>query len=349
MAKRISIISLIFILVASFIIALLVKGLAVADPQMITSPPVLAISGISATATATPFQPVGLTSTSWIKPAAPTTPTVTPTAAPTPPLPTETALPLPPGKVNFLILGTDQRSDPGFRTDVIMFVSIDTGSRTVSVISFPRDLYVIIPGWTQNRINTAFSMGGFNTLASTFQYNFRIRPQYYFLTNFQGFSDIIDDLNGIMVTAAAPLTDKCDLPQAHYGYCTVQPGKVIMDGKTALWYVRSRHSTSDFDRTRRAQEVLFAVFTRMMKFDAITRIPELYAKYSTSVETNMGIADMLPLLPIASEAVRDPTRIRRYSVTPQMAYDFITGDGAMVLMPNFPAISAMLYEAMDGR
>ncbi len=347
MAKRISLLTLIFILVCSVIIALFFNGPAAADLQMVANARVLATVNPHATPTATPFQPIGPTSTPWY--IAPDMPAALPAVIPTLRLPTPTALPLPPGKVNFLILGTDQRSDPGFRTDVIMFVSIDTGSRTVSVISFPRDLYVTIPGWTQQRINTAFSAGGFSTLAYTFQYNFQIRPQYYFLTNFQGFSDLIDGLNGIMVNAAAPLTDKCDLPQNHYGYCTINPGKVVMDGKTALWYVRSRHSTSDFDRTRRAQEVLFAVFTRMMKFDAVTRLPDLYAKYSTSVETNMSITDMLPLLPIAGEVVRDPTRIRRYSVTPQMASDFRTSDGAMVLLPNYQAISAMIYEAMNGQ
>ncbi len=341
MLKRAALLILVYLvsLETTFGILFLFNGSAAAQPQMEEISQQLVTIDPHATTTPTPFQPIGPTSS----------PTITPTPTLPPATETPTAYPLPPGRVNFLLLGTDQRSDPGFRTDVIIFVSIDTGQRTVSVISFPRDLYVTIPGWTQQRINTAFAHGGFSTMANTFQYNFHIQPQYYFLTNFRVFSEMIDSLNGISVNASAPLTDKCDLPQAEYGYCTVDPGATVMDGRTALWYVRSRHSTSDFDRTRRAQEVLYAVFTRMMKFDAATHLPELYEQYQGGVETNMGISDMLPLLPLASEILQDPSRIRRYSVTPNMVSDFITSGGAMVLLPNYPAISSMIHQALDGQ
>ncbi len=313
-----------------------------AQPQAVAQvdAPPFATLDPHATATPTPFQPPGPTRT---PPATPTPLPPTPTFTPTLP-----DYPMPEGRVNILLLGTDQRADAGFRTDVIMLVSIDARQGSVSVISFPRDLYVNIPGWGQNRINTAFAHGGFPGIASTFQANFNVQPQYYFLTNMHVIVEMIDSLNGITVNASESLTDKCDLPQASYGYCTVEPGAVRMDGPTALWYVRSRKSSSDFDRTRRAQEVLYGVFTRMMKFDAATHLPELYEQYQSSVETNMALTDMLPLLPAARQILQDPSRIRRYSVTPSMVSNYVTSGGAMVLLPNYTAIYGMIGEALSG-
>lgn len=306
----------------------------------------------NSTATATPFQPIGPTLTPTIT----LTPTPTPTATPTE-TPVPTASPtfnIPEeslhGIVNILLLGSDSRpNEGGFRTDVIMFISIDKSKEQISVISFPRDLYVTIPGWTTQRINTAFAHGGFSLMAETFQYNFGVRPQYYILTNFQGFKGIIDSLGGINVNVSAPLSDACDLHQAVKGRCTINPGVVTMDGDTALWYVRSRHSTSDFDRMRRAQEVIYGLFNRFMHIDAVRHLPEFYEAYKNSVQTNMSVMDLLPILPTASKVASDPSRVHRYTVTPAMVSDYIAPGGAMVLLPNLYAINAMINEAINGQ
>src|SRR5512145_1810740 len=138
-------------------------------------------------ATATPFQPIPLTPT--VAPPPTATPEPEPTAAPTEePANAETGE----GIVNLLLLGSDARPGGGFRTDVMMLVSINRSNASVSVVSFPRDLYVTIPGWMTNRLNTAFGVGGFDLMAATFEYNFGVRPSYYVMTNFDGFKSIID-------------------------------------------------------------------------------------------------------------------------------------------------------------
>ncbi len=298
------------------------------------------------TATATPFQPVGPTSTPL------------PTATPTP-LPTDTSVPTPSeptaihisqqqaeGTINFLVMGSDFRPSSGFRTDVIVLVSVHTREGTVSAVSFPRDLYVTIPGWMEQRINTAFPHGGFSMMADTLQYNFGVRPDFYVLTNFQGFTGIIDNLGGVNVNIDKYLMDKCDLPQQVNTYCEVYPGTMNMDGATALWYVRSRHSSSDFDRLRRAQEVLFGVFQKLMSLDVVSRLPDLYNSYQQSVETNMRVDDIAPLLSIATQIYRDPSRIRRFAIGPGQVYPYVTAGGAQVLLPNYEAIRQIIIEAV---
>ena len=111
-------------------------------------------------------------------------------------------LPQPKGQINILLLGSDQRrGSGGFRTDVVLLVTINPADNSINITSFPRDLYVNIPGYSQNRINTAHARGGFETMANTFEYNFGVRPDYYALINFWSFVDVVNSLGGIDVYA----------------------------------------------------------------------------------------------------------------------------------------------------
>lgn len=300
----------------------------------------------NSTATPTPFQPVGPTSTPL--PTATPLPTNTPEPPPPPAEPTAFVVrqSQAEGTVNILLMGSDFRPSSGFRTDVMILVSIHPDEGTVSAVSFPRDLYVTIPGWMEQRLNTAFPHGGFSMMADTLQYNFGVRPDYYILTNFQGFTGIIDNLGGITVNIEKDLTDKCDLPQQVNTYCTVYPGPMQMDGATALWYVRSRYSSSDFDRTRRAQEVVLGIFKKLMSLDAVSRMPELFETYRQNVETNLTIDAIAPLLPVATLTFSDPDRIRRYAIGPGQVYPYVTAGGAQVLLPNYGAITQIIKEAV---
>jgi polyisoprenyl-teichoic acid--peptidoglycan teichoic acid transferase len=317
---------------------------------------VLVTSDPNATPTATPFQPIfqSITSFPTLEPTnllSPSETTLPPTA--TLPAPTEISaantLEVNPinNQVNILLLGSDLRPDDyGFRTDVIMWVSLNPSQGTVSIISFPRDLWVYIPDWGYQRINTA-QVYGFSTTQQTFQYNFGITPDHYVLTNFSGFKTIIDTLGGVDVNVAETLTDECNLPEAiATGTCTVNPGIVHMDGAKALWYVRSRYSTSDVDRTRRAQEVILATFQRLMSLNAISKADELYAQIKDSVETDLSFTDLLSMVPLALQ-LTDTSKIKRYYIGYGQVYDWTTSDGAMVLVPIQSACEAVIQEALN--
>lgn len=255
----------------------------------------------------------------------------------------------PKGTVNILILGSDWRAGRGFRTDVIMLLSLNASKGTATLTSFPRDLYVSIPGVGMERINTAQEYGGFALTQATFQYNFGFTPDYYIMTNFNGFIGIIDTLGGINVSVSTPLYDQCSLPQQDgQGYCTINAGTNWMDGKTALWYVRSRHSTSDFDRTRRAQEVITGVFQKIMSLNAINRVPELYSMFSSSVETNIQASTILSLMPLATKIVSNPSMVQRFAIGPAQVSNYIVpGSGAMVLLPNQAAVMEIINQALN--
>jgi len=330
--------------------------------------PVIVVAAVNATPTPTPFQPV------------PPTPTYIPTEFPTPiPVPTDTPsappppeivegqsktwadypgptiwpdiaipapvgiLPQPAGQMNILVLGSDQRPDEGgFRTDAMVLVTMNPSQGIVNMTSFPRDYYAYIPGWTVQRLNTAFVYGGFSLTQMTFEYNFGVRPEHYVMIGMNAFKEVVDSLDGVDVQVGQTLTDWRD----HYGYYTVTAGNEHMDGETALWYARSRYSTNDIVRNRRQQEVLEAIFHKLLSLDAVNRAPELYQAYVHNVTTDLSLDDIRPLLPLAAQ-LGDSSRIHRYAIGSGQVYDWINFSGAQVLMPIREAVIAVMRQALN--
>jgi LCP family protein required for cell wall assembly len=279
--------------------------------------------------------------------AGPTQADIVPTLGPTP-----SAKPAlgryPDGQVRIMVLGSDARPGGGYRTDIIMMVSINAKYGTATVLSIPRDLWVDQPGWGTNRINTAMELGGFSLLANTLESNFGFRPNHYIMTTFTGFTSIIDSLGGVSVVASKTLSDTCKFPQGVRGVCTIAAGSTTkMNGAFALWYVRSRHSSSDFDRERRSQEVIQAVFSKLMSLNAVSRIPELFKAYNANVQTDLSVGDVLSLAPAAPGLMSDLSKIRRFSIDPSDVSNYIVpGSGAQVLLPNMAAINQKVMQAV---
>ena len=118
-----------------------------------------------------------------------------------------------------------------------------------------------------------------------------------------------------------------------------------MDGETALWYVRSRNTSNDFDRTRRQQEVLQGLFANLMSINSVANDPEIFNTYRNSVETNISLDVILSLITITPH-LNEPGRINRYFIGPAETSNFITETGAMVLLPNELAIQAIIQQAI---
>ncbi len=314
-------------------------------PPLVTADPL-------ATPTGTPFSPLQPTAT---QPAATPTPLPSPTPAnpwgefpgPTDPSAIEIPPPMPrvplhEGTINVLLLGSDQRpNSAGHRTDTMIVVSLDPSAGTATLISFPRDLYVYIPGWRVDRINVADGRGGPELAMMTILYNFGIPIHYWARMNYLTFVNAIDTLGGIEVQVTGYLNDECG--GTYYEY---SPGTYYMDGWTAMCYVRMRKRSSDFDRLRRQQEVLRAIFSKVLSIQGLARLPQLYSQFKGMVETNMPVEAMLPIVPLAARIGADPARIRQFSVTPSMTTAWrVPYSGAAVLLPKREAIQAMLSEA----
>ena len=245
----------------------------------------------------------------------------------------------------YMILGSDFRPESGYRTDVLMLVAVDSLSGKVSLVSFPRDLWVTIPGYFEERINAVMQVGGFQLLANTMQTNFGIYPTDYVMVDMEGFLGIIDVIGGVTFETEFQTADACDSSLDPDRWCEVGPGKVTLDKDWALWYVRARYNSSDFDRLRRTQEVVQAVAKKVISPTGWLKWPALMDVYASEVESNLNPHELLPFIRFAFGFDPDED-IRRYTIGPNEAVGYLTADGAQVLIPNVPLIQSILQEAL---
>ena len=250
----------------------------------------------------------------------------------------------PENQQNILIMGIDQvLSDGSYRTDAMILLTLNLEDGTASMTTFPRDLYVYIPGWTMQRLNSAHAHGGFELTALTFEYNFGVRLDHWVLVDFEGFIKMIDALGGIDVHVARAFDD----PEYAFGKFSVNPGIVHMDGRMARWYVRSRYYSNDIDRNRRQREVLNAIFERAMALDVLERLPDLFYYFRRSYETDMVFEDLLKLVPIAL-LLTNENRIFRYAIGgAQTEHYIIPRSGAQVLLLNREAVLQVMNRVLN--
>lgn len=302
--------------------------------------------------------------------------TLTPTDTPTPtwtPLPIEgtyatpatppaTAIPtvmptidVPDDVINIALLGSDNELiHSRFRSDTIILVSINQTEGTVSTFSLMRDLFVYIPNYSMQRVNTASAIGGPELLNETLLYNFGIEFDYYARVDFEGFKQIIDTVNGVEVPVECAIEEwrlidpEMDVedPESWEIY-RLDVGVHQMDGDMALWYARARGlSSNDFDRIRRQQQIMRALWNQSLDLNLIPRIPELWMSMDEVVETDMTLADILQLAPIAAEL--DSSRIRSYVTTTEMVMNWTQPvSGAQVLVPNPEEMQRVIAQAMQ--
>ena len=159
------------------------------------------------------------------------------------------------GTLNYVLLGSDSRDpeDEGDgRSDTIMVVHLTKKRDKAYVISFPRDMYVNIPGHGKSKINSAFEIGGSPLTVETLEDLTKTRMDHVVLVDFEGFVELTEDLGGVTVTNKTAF-------QSH-GY-TYPKGKITIKGKEALWFVRERHALpgGDLDRAENQRKVIKAV------------------------------------------------------------------------------------------
>ena len=330
----------------------------------------LATPPADATPTLTPFQPLlpTLTLTGTLTPAPVFDPNlILPGESITPSFFVPTYAPHPASiltdgeTATFLLLGSDKR--PGqtyFRTDTLVIVAVRPTIGQVTLISIPRDLWVYIPTVGMNRINAAYEYGemyhypggGEALVEDTVLYNLGVRIDHFAIIDFDGFRNIVDTLGGLDVPVFCPYTDWRLIDPGYdpsdednWELYTVGPGVVYMDGDLALWYVRSRKKSNDFDRGRRSQEVLRALYASALQIDILGKIPQLYEDFSSSIITDLSLTDLLQLAPLAFHL--NTTDIRSYYLGRDVVTSWTTPGGASVLIPNEPAIQALLEQALS--
>ena len=173
---------------------------------------------------------------------------------------------------NILLLGTDERETyPGTRTDSIILVSINKKTSEITLTSFMRDMYLNIPGYGNNRINAAFSLGGDDLVIKTIEENFKIKIDRYTRVGFDSFIEIIDSIGGVEdIDVSDEEMDVINWYVGEINELNGRPyelnslkhsGKLKLNGIQALGYARIRKvGNNDFERTERQRRILKQLF-----------------------------------------------------------------------------------------
>jgi LCP family protein required for cell wall assembly len=202
------------------------------------------------------------------------------------------------GALNYVLLGSDSR-DPdnsgNGRSDSIMVVHLNAKRTKAYIISFPRDMYVDIPGHGKNKINAAFSLGGPKLTVSTLESLLGVRMDHVALIDFEGFMKLTDDLGGVTVKNQHAFSSHgFDYPK----------GDITIKGDEALWFVRERHSLprGDLDRAENQRNVLKAIVDKGLSRSTMAD-PVKYVRFVSGVARHMTVDSTLSDSEIRSTAL----------------------------------------------
>ena len=261
------------------------------------------------------------------------------------------------GHLNILLMGIDQRpdeavagGDPG-RTDSMILVSIDYDNHLVSMVSIPRDGFVVIPGHGNERVNAAYTFGELDQTGSgpalaerTVEQLFGIHVDRYALVDIRSMQQVIDTLGGIWIDNTQRLVDT-QYPTEDYRTITIDipAGHQLMDGVTAVEYARTRHPDSDYGREARQQQVLVAIRDRALQFDVLPRIPQLLPEIHDLVHTDISLVEAAQLANFGRSL--ESSQIVRMPPDPNLTPSYVGPGGASYinLTPTYRAmVHAML-------
>ncbi len=208
-----------------------------------------------------------------------------------------------------------------------------------SLVSIPGDLYVYIPGFTMQRLKTAYAIGGIETLRTTLAYNFGVSPSRFVLAHPGDFQWLVDDIGTIEVTVFYPIPQKCG---------GVRAGQVQMDGALALCYASFREGMDEMDQLRRQQQLMRVIFRKLTRNGNLIQLPLLYRSYEGWVKTDLSLDEVLGYIPLALR-LADQDRISTYVIGwDETQLWVVPGQGkAQVFLPKGEAIRSMLQNAID--
>jgi LCP family protein required for cell wall assembly len=255
-----------------------------------------------------------------------------------------------PGAFTVLLLGSDD--DSKFSADHVLtqsmiLVRVIPSTKTVIMLSIPRDLYVPLSTGGSGKIDGAYSYGRAGAAIATVEENFGVKINDYIWVGLLGLIRVIDVIGGIDIVTSNPVLDDyypLDInTNSPYGYqrIAVLGGPQHLDGVHALQYVRSRHNDlqSDFGRSRRQQQVLLAI-RQKAKLLAPADVPGLASAIGGEIKTSISLDRVAGLLPLAS-SFDNPDSIHQIVLASPYTRGGAPGGS---LYPNWGAILPLVHQ-----
>lgn len=254
--------------------------------------------------------------------------------------------------INILLVGQDRREGQGRqRSDAMILCTVNKETKTITLTSFLRDMYVTIPGYYRQKMNAAYALGGFDTLNATLEHNFGIRADHCVEVDFSGFSSIIDVLGGVDVE----LTEKeanylnrrgnWDTDQGEFDW-HLKKGVNTLNGQQALAYSRIRALDDDWGRTNRQRTVLTALVQKAKTMDLVqinSFINEVFPMIATDMTPSEITGYALELFPLLKDI-----NIKTQTVPANGTWQYAKINGSAVITVNFEKNQKILRETVGG-
>ncbi|MEN4011697.1 MAG: LCP family protein [Chloroflexota bacterium] len=310
---------------------LLLAACVAREPQPDSTPETLP-SASRAVLTASQPTPSGLRTARAVYPA----PRLTPITPIPPPL---AGIRLPLEVRTLALVGLDNLTPFSGRGDAIALVFYHPRLGRASILSLPPDLIVNIPGYTMQRLNTAYALGGERALADALEYNFGVRPDDYAIVRLESFVYFIDDLGGLEVTVTEHMPQICD---------DIPPGRHLLDGDQVMCYLRFRVGQDEQNRSLRQQEILRLIVQRMVSGGNLARLPELYQRYKDSVDSSLTLDRLQALIPFALR-LGDSSHLGLFQVNDQAlrAWEIPQALRPVVFLPQQEQLARQVQDAID--
>jgi LCP family protein required for cell wall assembly len=203
-------------------------------------------------------------------------------------------IPVPGDLVWILVAGSDARPGEDIRktrSDSLHLLAVNPRTMQGTVLGFPRDSWVQIPGHGQGKINTALALGGPQLMAETIRNLTGLPVNYYVLTGFQGIQDIVNELNGVDVHVDRRMNDSGSGAR-------FEPGWHHFNGAEALAFSRDRHDVpnGDFSRSENQGKLILAALAKMRaEVDDEDGLATWGRVLLRHVDLDMGMSDLTRL------------------------------------------------------
>ncbi len=247
--------------------------------------------------------------------------------------------------LNIMLFGSDRRSqDDNGNSDTMIILSIDTRHEKIKLLSLQRDTYVSIPGYSNNKLNAAYSIGGASLAVATVQSNYGIYIDRYAIIDFDSFEAIIDALGGIDIELTSEEIDyinwqsytnnqvdtRYELDVNDYEFYENEDGDEValvhLNSRQALWHARNRGqdgicSGDDFTRTQRQRAVINTILNSMKDAD-ISTLLSIFYEVGPMITTNLKTSEITSLMTNATKYINYEVESQSLPVYSTIGTDF---------------------------
>jgi LCP family protein required for cell wall assembly len=195
--------------------------------------------------------------------------------------------------MNVLVVGVDKRPPDSkeaqvemTRTDTIMLVRLVPKTGEVKLLSVPRDLLLEIAPRVEDRINAAYAYGGIEQTMGALENYTEVPIDHYAIVDFAGFEAVVNAMGGVEVDVEVELPPEWNMEE----------GIQRLNGGRALRYARYRDTAcGDLDRIKRQQQLVAAFRSKALRWNTVTKLPEIAKVINENVEANLGLDDAITL------------------------------------------------------